>query len=39
MKKGWKILIKILDAIVWLWGKIKPHVPNNDSNSTNNQSR
>lgn len=27
MKKGWKVVIKIVDAIVWLWSKIKPSLP------------
>lgn len=40
MKKGWKIFIKVLDAVVWLWGKIKEIIPKGDSGSTgsiNNQ--
>lgn len=26
MKKRWQIFFKVLDAIVWLWEKIKPSV-------------
>lgn len=39
MKKGWRVFIKIIDVIVWLWGKIKPSLPKEDSNSINNQSK
>lgn len=27
MKKGWKILIKVLDGIVWLWNAIRGKLP------------
>lgn len=27
MKKGWKIVIKILDGIVWLWNAIRGKLP------------
>lgn len=27
MKKGWKIVIKILDGIVWLWNAIRGKFP------------
>lgn len=27
MKKGWKIVIKILDGIVWLWNTIRGKIP------------
>ena len=37
MKKGWKIAIKVIEALVWLWGKIKPGIP--DSNNDNNVSK
>lgn len=26
MKKGWRIFFKVVDAIVWLWGKIRPQI-------------
>lgn len=28
MKKGWRIFIKILDGIVWLWNAIRGKLPN-----------
>lgn len=27
MKKGWKIVVKILDGIVWLWNAIRGKLP------------
>lgn len=33
MKKGWSIVIKVIDAIVWLWGKIKPGLPDSDKST------
>lgn len=27
MKKGWKIVIKVLDGIVWLWNAIRGKLP------------
>lgn len=27
MKKSWKVVIKVIDAIVWFWSKIKPALP------------
>lgn len=35
MKKGWTIFIKILDAISWLWSKIRPNLPSDNKNTTN----
>lgn len=26
MKKGWRIFFKVVDAVVWLWNKIKPQI-------------
>lgn len=26
MKKGWRIALKVIDALVWLWNKIKPSI-------------
>lgn len=31
MKRGWKIFIKVVDAIVWLWDKIKQVIPKDDT--------
>lgn len=28
MKKGWRIFVKILDGIVWLWNAIRGKLPN-----------
>lgn len=30
MKKSWKIVIKVVDALVWLWDKIKPVILGSD---------
>lgn len=35
MKKGWKIFIKVVDAIVWLWDKIKQVLPSTDNKKDN----
>lgn len=35
MKTGWKVVMSVLDAIVWLWGKIKPTIEKDKNQSIN----
>lgn len=36
MKKGWKIIVWILNTITTIWQKIKPSLKDKDGNSIDN---